>query len=88
MACVSPIGTLCFDRSFMNGRSKADKVSARVGSARSAPPTSDMSERFPSDAFDRWLNEKLVQLYDPVVDEPIPDRILGLIEAHRRGEKS
>ena len=34
--------------------------------------------------FDRWLNEKLVLLYNPVLDEPIPEDLLKLIESHRR----
>lgn len=31
-------------------------------------------------AFDRWLQEKLDILYGPVVDEPIPDEWLKIIE--------
>lgn len=40
------------------------------------------------EAFDRWLNEKLVLLYNPVLDEPIPEDLLKLIETHRRSSKS
>ena len=36
------------------------------------------------DAFDRWLSDKLGQLYGPVLKEPIPEYLLELIEAHRR----
>lgn len=38
--------------------------------------------------FDRWLNEKLRIIYGPVLQEPIPEHLAELIEAHRqrRGE--
>jgi len=37
-----------------------------------------------SGPFDRWLNEKLVVLYNSVLDEPIPEDLLKLINSHRR----
>lgn len=40
-----------------------------------------------SDAFDRWLNEKLHQLYGSVLREPIPEDLLELIEIHKNGGK-
>ena len=31
--------------------------------------------------FDRWLNRRLHELYDPVLEEPVPDSITSLLEA-------
>ena len=30
--------------------------------------------------FDGWLNHHLLRLYGPVIDEPIPDNLLRLLE--------
>lgn len=35
------------------------------------------------DSFDRWLDEGLHKLYDDVVNAPLPDALLALIESHR-----
>ncbi len=35
------------------------------------------------DSFDRWLDEGLHKLYDDVVNAPLPDALLALIEGHR-----
>jgi hypothetical protein len=32
-------------------------------------------------AFDQWLTHHLRQLYDPVVQEPIPSELIRLLEA-------
>jgi hypothetical protein len=34
--------------------------------------------------FDGWLNHHLSQLYGPIVDEPIPDKLLRLLEERLR----
>jgi len=34
-------------------------------------------------AFNIWLERGLHQLYDPVAQQPIPDELLKLIEAHK-----
>ncbi|TVQ36090.1 MAG: hypothetical protein EA356_06315 [Geminicoccaceae bacterium] len=33
-----------------------------------------------SDGFDRWVRRQLHQLYDPVTDEPIPERLADLLD--------
>jgi hypothetical protein len=39
----------------------------------------------PLDAgFDRWLNRRLHELYDPVLEEPVPDTITSLLEGFDR----
>ena len=35
------------------------------------------------DSFDRWLDEGLHKLYDDVVQAPLPESLLALIEMHR-----
>ncbi len=37
-----------------------------------------------SSPFDRWVDYKLREIYDPVLNEPIPAQLLDLIEQHRR----
>ena len=40
-----------------------------------------MKRPSPLDAgFDRWLNRRLHELYDPVLQEPVPDVFLSLLE--------
>ncbi len=34
--------------------------------------------------FERWIDYKLRQIYDPILDEPIPSHLLELVERHRR----
>jgi hypothetical protein len=40
-----------------------------------APPLKDDS------AFDRWLRQQLGRLHDDVLHEPIPDRLLHIVES-------
>lgn len=34
--------------------------------------------------FQHWVNDQLRKLYDPVLDEPIPDSMLELLRKNRR----
>jgi hypothetical protein len=34
--------------------------------------------------FDRWLNRRLHELYDPVLEEPVPEGIASLLEGFDR----
>jgi hypothetical protein len=44
-----------------------------------------MKRPSPLDAgFDRWLNRRLHELYDPVLAEPVPDAIASLLEGFDR----
>ena len=51
-------------------------------------PSKDEDEkdgRVPEDAgFDRWLNRQLHKIYDPILDETIPDDINDLLERFER----
>lgn len=50
------------------------------------PPSEAMKGRRPRDqpdSFDRWLDEGLHKLYDDVVQAPVPEALLALIESHR-----
>lgn len=40
-----------------------------------APPPKDDS------AFDRWLRQELGRLHDDVLREPVPDRLLHIVES-------
>lgn len=59
----------------------------------SNPPTAKPSEaprpdgRAPDGAFDVWLQRGLHQLYDSVAAEPIPAKLLRLIEADKARDK-
>src|ERR671932_1360697 len=48
---------------------------------RNGSGTDRMRRPSPLDAgFDRWLNRRLHELYDPVLQEPVPDVFLSLLE--------
>jgi hypothetical protein len=38
------------------------------------------------DAFGRWLDQELRNLYEPVLDEPIPDSLLDLLRPEARAQ--
>ena len=42
---------------------------------RAAPPPKD------DPAFDRWLKQELGRLHNDVLREPVPDRLLHIVEA-------
>ncbi len=37
------------------------------------------------DGFDRWVRRQLHQLYDPVSNEPLPDRLADLLDRFPEG---
>ena len=41
---------------------------------------SDTDEAMLDQGWDRWLNRQLHRLYDPVLAEAVPDRIMRLLE--------
>jgi hypothetical protein len=75
------------DKDVMSGakRGATRMVRAVLDSAQweDAGPEADLSRS----AFDRWLNEKLRIIYGPVLQEPIPEQLAELIEAHRRRQE-
>ena len=49
----------------------------RSGAARKADDTGQGD-------FQHWVNDQLRKLYDPVLDEPIPDGMLELLRKNRQ----
>lgn len=71
------------------------KKRADVSAERSSPRKERMSrdersittvkaDKTEQENFQRWVNDQLRKLYDPVLDEPIPDAMLELLRKHRR----
>jgi len=58
------------------------KASSRSPVATGEPGGGDCADGV-DQAFDRWLTQGLHVLFDPVVDEALPDDLLRLIEADR-----
>ena len=52
-----------------------------------SPPIAPKARKDPAtgldQAFDRWLTQGLHRLFDPTMDEAIPEELLKLIEADR-----
>lgn len=46
--------------------------------------TTVKADKTEQENFQRWVNDQLRKLYDPVLDEPIPDSMLELLRKHRR----
>lgn len=47
---------------------------------RVGPERACMGTPLNNPAFDRWLTHHLGRLYDPVVQEPLPDSLLRILE--------
>lgn len=47
------------------------------------PTTVEVFQNAPNPAFDAWLKTKLHELYEPVLREQIPDKLVQMIEAHQ-----
>ncbi|WP_243389779.1 hypothetical protein [Arboricoccus pini] len=50
------------------------------------PEPSGQSNKKADPAFERWLGKQLHGLYDPVLNEAVPDEIARLIEGFRERE--
>jgi anti-sigma factor RsiW len=46
--------------------------------------TTVKADKTEQENFQRWVNDQLRKLYDPVLDEPIPESMLELLRKHRR----
>jgi hypothetical protein len=64
----------------MTETGKLSFVHANVGGATGARTGAPKTA---ADAFNLWLNAKLVSLYGPALRGPMPDDLIGLIEGHR-----
>jgi hypothetical protein len=54
------------------------------GGAHRHEASSEIESASPDTAFDRWLERGLKDLYQPVLDEPVPDDLVELIKKHRK----
>lgn len=60
----------------------------KTGTGHSAGGSRSGQRRRGLDAgFDRWLERKLHELYDPVLEEEVPDELKRLLDAFDAGEK-
>lgn len=89
-ACVYPLSFYFrVARSIMDDQKKDTKVPAhgwRVHVTEGGRSGRDRDE-ISLTPFDQWLNDKLIELYGPVLREPIPDDLIELLQAHRRSSK-
>jgi hypothetical protein len=73
------------DRARMERR-RGDRVRKRDAGAprpaEAAPPATDRAvERLKKPPqFENWLSEQLKSLYDPVLEEPLPDDLMRMLE--------
>jgi hypothetical protein len=68
------------DRALMNRR-RGEKTRRREAGARLTDPGRpgpDRLKRPPQ--FDNWLSQQLRSLYDPVLEEPLPDDLMKMLE--------
>lgn len=64
----------------------AERKSSRKGKATGGERsiTTVKASETEQEDFQRWVNDQLRKLYDPVLDEAIPDGMLDLLRKHRR----
>ncbi len=55
---------------------RADRNNVDAGRKYDVESDEKMLER----GFDRWLNRQLHRIYDPVLNEAVPDEIMRLVE--------
>lgn len=55
-------------------------------SAGSGRGRADPRRRTAEASFDRWLEKKLHELYDPVLDEELPEELRKLLDAFDEGD--
>jgi len=67
----------------MAGRDASSRPPDRTGVPLSEGKAGEQASPEIDQAFDRWLTQGLHVLFDPVVDEPLPEDLLGIIEADR-----
>ncbi|WP_342236063.1 NepR family anti-sigma factor [Inquilinus sp. OTU3971] len=67
-------------------RRRGEKTRRREAGARPADPgrpAPDRLKRPPQ--FDNWLSQQLRSLYDPVLEEPLPDDLMKMLEDGAKG---
>jgi len=64
-------------------RTMADEDKPSLNKPRVEPPSAGMKER----PFDLWLHKQLHAMYDEIASEPLPDDLLGLIDADSKKTK-
>ena len=55
-----------------------DKTAGRAQKRKAKPPAPDAAS--PSAAMDRYIADQLRAIYDAVTAEPVPDRLLELLD--------
>lgn len=68
-------------------RRRGEKTRRREAGARPADaerPVPDRLKRPPQ--FDNWLSQQLRSLYDPVLEEPLPDDLMKMLEDGGKGD--
>lgn len=63
---------------------RSRKFAANPAEPRRRPPSGAASASVSQAAFDRWFDDQLRHMYDPVLDEPVPADLLDIVERHRR----
>jgi hypothetical protein len=79
-----------------DGKSNAVALGARSGKSAPSDPVpvrhgsglSPVAGSASTIAVDGWFNEELCRLYAEMLDEPLPDELVNLLEQIRRGKKS
>ncbi|WP_034851955.1 NepR family anti-sigma factor [Inquilinus limosus] len=70
-------------------RRRGERTRRREPGARPADsgrPAPDRLKRPPQ--FDNWLSQQLRSLYDPVLEEPLPEDLMRMLEeSAKRGDK-
>jgi len=84
-----PDGELKMDQRKPDAPAQAPAIS-RGEKAREGLPAGDTVGRGPAPAVDQLISRQLRALYDEVVNEPIPDRFVQLLEEleRKQAEKS
>jgi hypothetical protein len=62
-------------------RRRGERTRRRESAARPAEPARPAPDRLKRPPqFDNWLSQQLRSLYDPVLEEPLPDDLVRMIE--------
>ena len=57
----------------------------RMSDEKGSPPDKPAGKSRPTDAaFDNWLNRGLHQLFDDVMNEPIPPELLQILQSDKK----
>jgi hypothetical protein len=67
-------------------RRRGEKTRRREAGSRPADPARPAPDRLKRPPqFDNWLSQQLRSLYDPVLEEPLPDDLMKMLEDGAKG---